>query len=186
MPHADRQAGRARSAFLVVVALAGLVVAFAAPAVVAGERPGVAEARAATARFHDLGAAEAAGYGLFYQCTDNESLGAAMGQHYVNGGLVGDGVLDVSRPEVLVYEPRRGGGYKLVAVEYVEIAEVWDATHASPPRLFGKQLTRVPAGNRYGLPDFYEIHAWIWAPNPRGMFDDWNPRVTCRGQGDPA
>jgi MoxR-like ATPase len=29
------------------------------------------------------------------------------------------------------------------------------------------------------LPPFYELHAWIWKHNPRGMFDDWNPRVVC-------
>ena len=33
--------------------------------------------------------------------------------------------------------------------------------------------------NRYGLPPFYELHAWIWKHNPRGMFDDWNPLVSC-------
>jgi hypothetical protein len=37
----------------------------------------------------------------------------------------------------------------------------------------------VQAGNRYGLPDFYELHAWIWKFNPLGMHNDWNPDVTC-------
>ena len=37
----------------------------------------------------------------------------------------------------------------------------------------------MPAGNRYGLPPFYELHAWAWKHNPRGLFDDWNPRVSC-------
>ena len=179
-------AGRARSGLVLAIALAAVVAAIGAPLVFAGERPGVAQARAATEKFHQLSTAERAGYGLFYECTDNEGLNAAMGQHFVNGGLVGDGILDVDTPEVLVYEPRRNGGYKLVAVEYVEIAAVWDATHANPPQLFGRTLSRVPAGNRYGLPDFYEIHAWLWQPNPRGMFDDWNPTVTCRGNGDAA
>ncbi len=26
---------------------------------------------------------------------------------------------------------------------------------------------------------FYLMHAWVWQPNPAGMFADWNPRVTC-------
>jgi hypothetical protein len=52
--------------------------------------------------------------------------------------------------------------------------------------LYGRTLKRIPAGNRYGLPDFYELHAWIWRPNPRGMFDDWNSSVSCLGNGDPA
>jgi hypothetical protein len=27
-----------------------------------------------------------------------------------------------------------------------------------------------PAGNRYGLPAFYELHAWLWKDNPIGLF----------------
>lgn len=25
----------------------------------------------------------------------------------------------------------------------------------------------------------YVLHAWIWANNLSGMFEDWNPRVSC-------
>jgi hypothetical protein len=25
----------------------------------------------------------------------------------------------------------------------------------------------------------YVLHAWIWKINPAGMFEDWNPNVTC-------
>ena len=64
---------------------------------------------------------------------------------------------------------------------------VYDALHDSPPVLFGDhRLTRVEAGNRYGLPDFYQLHAWIWSPNPRGLFDDWSSKVSCLGKGDTA
>ena len=31
------------------------------------------------------------------------------------------------------------------------------------------------------LPDFYELHLWLWKSNPSGLFEDWNPRVSCRG-----
>jgi len=102
-----------------------------------------------------------------------------MGQHFVKGDLVGDPAVDALRPEVLVYEPLRGGGYRLVAVEYVTFQEAWDATHATPPELFGETFHAVGAGNRYGLPPFYALHAWIWQPNPSGMFADWNPSVSC-------
>jgi hypothetical protein len=47
------------------------------------------------------------------------------------------------------------------------------------PELFGHKFELLGANNRYGLPPFYELHAWIWKHNPRGMFDDWNPRVVC-------
>ena len=57
---------------------------------------------------------------------------------------------------------------------------------ADPPTLFSRNFTRIPAGNRYGLDPFYELHVWLWRPNPSGMFKDWNPSVSCRGNGDPA
>jgi hypothetical protein len=178
--------GRARVALVLATALAAGVLAVAAPIVAGGQTTDLDRVRTATARFHSLTQAKQAGYELFYRCTDNEGLGAAMGQHFVNGALVGDGKFDIRTPEVLVYEPKKNGGFELVAVEYVEIAAVWDGANAHPPQLFGRTLAKVPAGNRYGLPDFYEIHAWAWRDNPRGAFDDWNPTVTCRGNGDPA
>jgi hypothetical protein len=95
-------------------------------------------------------------------------------------------VIDPLQPEALVYEPKKNGGYKLVGVEYVVFQAAWDASNDAPPSLFGKTFTLIGAGNRYGLDPFYELHAWIWRPNPSGIFKDWNPSVTCRGQGDPA
>jgi hypothetical protein len=35
------------------------------------------------------------------------------------------------------------------------------------------------AGNRYGLPAFYSMHAWVWERNPRGPLSMWNPNVSC-------
>ena len=109
-----------------------------------------------------------------------------MGQHYVNGDLVGDGAINPLTPEALVYEPMPGGELRLVGVEYVVFKADWDKNHSSPPQLFNHTFFTILAGNRYGLPDFYELHAWIWRPNPSGMFENWNPKVTCRGNGDPA
>ena len=28
-------------------------------------------------------------------------------------------------------------------------------------------------------PAFFLMHAWVWKPNPAGMFADWNPEVSC-------
>jgi len=25
----------------------------------------------------------------------------------------------------------------------------------------------------------YILHAWVWKNNPSGMFEDWNPAVSC-------
>ena len=162
------------------------IMAASVPLSFALARDPLASVRQATEKFHDVGAAGPGGYEKFYLCTDNERLGAAMGQHFADVQKVIDPAIDPLDPEVLVYEPKPGGGYRLVAAEYVVFQESWDALHANPPKLFGQPFTPVGAVNRYGLPPFYELHAWIWKGNPRGVFDDWNPTVSCRGNGDPA
>ncbi|HEV8402049.1 MAG TPA: hypothetical protein VGQ31_03355 [Candidatus Limnocylindrales bacterium] len=151
----------------------------------------VAAARAATARFHDLDAAKAAGYAVRVAdlngitCIDNPGTGA-MGVHYLDPNLVpelGDpsapAAVEAATPELLVFAPGSGDTERLVALEYLTIKASWDAQHAGPPSLFGQTFNETPAGNRYGLPAFYSLHAWIWDPNPSDLFSPWNPRVTC-------
>ena len=58
----------------------------------------------------------------------------------------------------------------------------WDASHSWRPRLFGHTFNLSPEGNRFGLPAFYSLHAWIWKNNPAGMFQMFNPTVTCPNQ----
>lgn len=174
-----------RRLILGLVVVAALTVTASAGAVgAAGRADELAAVRAATARFHSLDAAKAAGYGVFYVCTDETGKGA-MGQHYVNGGIVGDAVLDPAAPEAVMYEPLPGGGQRLVGVEWFVFQSVWeDAGHTGAPSLFGRSLRLVPAPNRYGIPSFYQLHAWVWKPNPTGTYQDWNPSVSCRGNGD--
>lgn len=133
--------------------------------------------RQAVAPFKDVKAAEDAGYGLFHGCVSGPQEGA-MGIHFVNGDLVGDGEIDASQPEALIYE-LRNGHLRLVGVEYVVIAEAWDANHETPPTLMGQVFHYVGAPNRYRIPAFYELHVWAWKKNPNGMFTDWNPKVSC-------
>jgi hypothetical protein len=137
----------------------------------------VATVRQATAGFKDVNAANSAGYGLFHGCVSGPEVGA-MGIHFVNGDLVGDGEIDPLLPEALIYEIRNGR-LQLVGVEYVVLAEAWDANHDMPPTLMGQVFHYVGAPNRYRIPAFYELHVWAWKPNPNGMFTDWNPRVSC-------
>lgn len=96
----------------------------------------------------------------------------AMGYHYGNGGYIEDGILRVDQPELLLYEPTKNGGRRLVGVEYVILYRDWPRD-ATPPVLFGQEFAKVDAFGLWGL------HAWVWAENPRGMFAPWNPRVSC-------
>jgi hypothetical protein len=133
--------------------------------------------RQETERFKDIREAEAAGYGLLHGCVSGPQEGS-MGVHYVRGDLVGDGVLDPANPEALIYEFKNGKA-TLVGVEFVTIAEAWDAGHEAPPVLNGQLFDYRGSPNRYGIPAFYELHVWAWARNPNGTFADWNPKVSC-------
>lgn len=175
---------RTIGALLALAAIAALVIPAVALAA-AGNGSDLASVRAATARFHTYSVAEAAGYGALHMCTDENSGLGAMGQHYVRGDLLGDLAFDLAQPEVLVYEPMPNGHQRLVAVEFVEFQEPWDAVHDDPPQLFGRELQLVPSPNRYGVPAFYQIHVWLWKSNPAGLFSNWNERVSCHGMGDP-
>ena len=138
-------------------------------------------AKSSTARFHDVDKAIGAGYSVRVfdlagiDCIAQPGQGA-MGVHMLNPSLL-DGKIDANQPELLVYEPRNDGTLKLVALEYLVLASAW--TGASKPALFGKEFDTTEAGNRYGLPKFYALHAWIWKPNPSGILHAWNPRVDC-------
>jgi hypothetical protein len=135
--------------------------------------------RQATDRFHDIREATKAGYVDPLLCVSGPEEGA-MGIHFANDELVGDGDLDPERPELLVYEPKNGQLH-LVAVEYIVLAEAWDANNPAPPSLPGQLFHYVGSPNRFGLPAFYELHVWAWKHNPHGTFADWNPRVSCAG-----
>ena len=139
--------------------------------------------RSATARFHSIAVAEQHGYGLLTDadqiaCIDMPGMGG-MGVHWADPDLVADGQIRGTRPEALVYAPDDDGTLVLAAVEYVVLKADWDAAHGQPPRLFGHTFDVTATPNRYGLPAFYSLHAWVWKRNPAGRFAMWNPRVTC-------
>jgi hypothetical protein len=124
------------------------------------------QVKRATDRFHSVWKAERAGYEEFLECFDSDEGG--MGQHYVDVSAL-DGTVDPKHPEAMVYEVRRNGRLKLVAVEYIVPSPFVDP--ADPPSLFGQDFHLNAAL------DVWVLHAWIWKTNPAGTFADWNPRV---------
>ena len=153
-------------------------------------------ARSATAKYHSLTVAQKAGYSILADtagitCIADPQMGGAMGVHYVKSDLVKDPAIAATEPEALVYAPDRHGRLRLAALEYVVIKANWDANQVppasyvgsrdapAPPMLFGHEFNFTDAPNRYGLPPFYSLHAWIWKQNPAGTFQMWNPSVHC-------
>jgi hypothetical protein len=174
---------RKRTLFLLLLAVAILVPASIAFADSRGSLDGSVPA---TAPFHNLEAAKSAGYVVTVEdlakktCIDQPGAGG-MGVHMLNPDLLDENI-DAQNPELLVYEPTDNGRMKLVALEYLVFKGAWEQEHgvgAAPPSLFGQTFMLTPAGNRYGLPDFYALHSWIWKPNPSGLFQPYNPRVIC-------
>lgn len=163
--------------FLELVDGTGRIVA---PALHAQPASGLVQAvRQGTERYKDVEAAKADGHGEFLGCVSGQQSGA-MGVHYPNGSLVGDGALDPMHPEVMIYEVKNGR-YELVGVEFLVLVEDWHENNAAPPVLLGQVFHYNGSPNRYGMPAFYELHVWAWKHNPNGMFADWNPNVSCEG-----
>jgi hypothetical protein len=131
-----------------------------------------------TAQFIDPEAAIAAGYVPKPSCVSGPNQGA-MGVHFVNPTFLADGKLDPQRPETLVYESKQGQ-LRLVAAEFVVFKADWEAQgNKQTPVVMGQLMNFIAAPNRFGFPDFYELHVWAWRDNPFGTFVDWNPRVSC-------
>jgi hypothetical protein len=133
------------------------------------DNPLLDHVRQANARFSDVAIAKQEGYQPI-PCASSPQ-GGAMGVHYVNAAYLKDGIIDIGRPEAVMYEPQPDGSMQLVAVEYIAFE--------GPASIEGHLFNFNPAPNRYGLDPFYELHVWAWKDNPVGPFADNNPDVTC-------
>ena len=165
---------------VLIVALLPLLAITVVASAFGGGQSELSSLRQATAKYHDLQTAIAAGYTV--ELPQTEAFGGgtciangtegAMGIHMLSPGRI-DGNLDATDPEVLLYERRNDGTLKLTGVEYVVAGD-------TQPELFRQQLADTNLG-RYGDPvtNVWTLHAWVWKPNPGGMFDAWNTRVTC-------
>ena len=125
----------------------------------------LAQARRATARYHDIEQAIADGYEDFGLYESGE------GHHYVKFSII-DGTFDPTQPEMLLYSPVPGEErLELAGVEYL---------------IPMSMSLNVPAGftgdtdhwrnNMEGF-GLWELNVWLWLHNPDGVFADRNPRV---------
>ena len=159
----------------------------------------LAAVRQATAPFHDVDVAIRAGYAAPAGGHCESSAAGAMGVHSVNAALMQTPALIPEQPEVLLYLPSGSGNYRLVGVEYVQTLLLrntqtgqvapwfspgpWPAEYVivnPTPSLFGQSFQGPMAGHVPGMPWHYDLHVWTWAPNPNGMFAQWNPALGCQ------
>jgi hypothetical protein len=125
------------------------------------------QARAATARYRNFDNA------VRDQYTDINVVMPNMGYHFMKSAFV-DGVFEITKPELLVYNKDAYGNFHLVALEYaVPIAKSPDAA----PQGFTGNTDVWDRNEEFGL---WTLHAWVWKFNPAGIFNPTNPLVTVR------
>jgi hypothetical protein len=144
------------------------------------DSPLVQEVNAANERFKNINVALADGWVQATPCVSGPDFGA-MGVHFVHQDRISQALLDPKQPEALIYEPLEDGSFRLVGVEFIILASLWNSNNG-PPALEGNLLNFVNEPNRFGLPAFYELHVWAFQDNPNGSFADWNSRVVCDKQ----
>jgi hypothetical protein len=167
-----------------LVALAALLAAPpGSPEAPASAEEFVETVREATSKYHDREVAVADGYRL---------IGGdfpAMGEHWIQVGLLFSGRRDPTRPELLTYVAVEGKP-RLTGVAYAAAllpgesppdgpwaGLVWhdhvDTLDAETLIPHGEHATH--GGDKGARPRLAMAHAWIWLPNPAGDFiaDNW-------------
>lgn len=172
----------------------------------ASRTPTLAQIRAATETYRDVNAALKDGFvrDPMNMCVTAATEGqpkqlGAMGLHYFrpdrlglnppapNARVSGKGThTDFLTPGVLVYEPQPDGSLQLVAVENLVWEKAWkEAGHTAPPEFMGNQYYHLvdnpltPVDEAHGFEPHYELHMWLYRPNPTGEFAPFNPKATC-------
>jgi serine/threonine protein kinase len=137
-------------------------------------------AREAVDHIRTIADANAAGYfPAVAGCVTSGPAGrGAIGAAYINARLASDRILDVTRPEVLEFEPQEDGTSRLIGVFYT-----YDVGFQPPfpprPSLFGVPFDGPLVQPSTGLV-FYGLHVSLFKDNPNGIFHAYNPRLTCR------
>jgi hypothetical protein len=148
--------------------------------------PELDRARAALEKYQDPIVAIHDGYFSTLACVEYLQGGGegtmpytpgGMGVHFINLQAISP-VLDVAKPQVLIYEPV-GDKLRLAAAEWFVPAE---AAGGKRPSILGQELQGPMEGHEPLQPrglHHYDLHVWLWKTNPAGMFSPTNPAVKC-------
>jgi hypothetical protein len=194
---------RAKIGAAALVAVMGLC-ASASPAGSPGE-PSLEEVRSLTAKYQDVKVALAEGYvrDPANMCDTADMMGrpkelGAMGIHYFRPDLLGitappnprvSGTgthTDFRQPAILIYEPQADGSLMLVAVENLVFDKAWQAADKRDFPTFQGQPYNAMADDPATSVDeahmfepHHDLHVWLYRENPKGMFAQFNPDVSC-------
>jgi hypothetical protein len=164
---------------LSLVAVIGSVIAGVVSAGGGSLSPDLQAVRAAVAKYHSYDQAVADGYSLAGEPCISSPAGG-MGFHASNPSIIRSGVIDPLRPAILLYAPGSDGSLKLVGVEYFHADADQDlATDNDRPSLFGQPFNGPMLGHNPSMPIHYDLHVWVVEANPAGVFEQFNPAVSC-------
>ena len=168
--------------------------------------PGLAEIRAATAKYRDVKVALAEGYlrDPGNMCETADMMGkprklGGMGIHFFRPDMLGisgppnprvDGNgthTDFLKPSILIYEPQADGSLELVAVENLVFAKAWKdkSGNDAPPSFHGVAYDtmiddpKTAIDEAHNFEPHHDRHVWLYRENPNGIFAQFNPRVSC-------
>ena len=135
--------------------------------------------RTALEKYNDPIVAVRDGYLSTVGCIAYPSGG--MGVHFLNPSLISPNP-DPMKPQILLYEPD-GDKLRLVGAEwFVPLA----TGVKERPQLFGHPFDGPMEGHEPLLPaelHHYDLHVWLFKPNPTGMFTSTNPSLKCPARG---
>lgn len=136
----------------------------------------ISEVRSATQAFHDIQIAMDAGWAVDLSGCVEHPVEGGMGHHFARPDFI-DGRVNHLEPQILLYEPTEEGGLEFIGVEYIIPFDILPST-AQPPKLFGEHFHQNP------MLEIWALHVWTEKENPKGMFYDWNPNVSCQFAND--
>ena len=131
----------------------------------------LASLRSATRSFASLDSAVVAGYPReVAQCLVHEHHGA-MGYHHVNRANMSRN-LDVTKPQILLYERMPDSTYQLNGVEFILPYGLYSRDSVAPT-LMGQTM------HQEDNLKFWYLHVWAWRENPNGIIANFHPDVKC-------
>ncbi len=150
--------------------------------------------------YRSVAYAESQGYVRGSACESHPTLGT-MGYHYVrpdllgltapvNGRVNGTGTYTRAEPPaILLYVPDGEGGLKLAGIEMLVFAAAWEAGHNYPPMYRGREYNlmvddpNTARDEAHGFMPHYDLHIWLFEHNPSGLYAQFNPALSCAGEG---
>ena len=131
----------------------------------------IEELRDSLQEYQNFDVAASAGWAVDMSgCVEHPDEGG-MGHHFGRPEYI-DGRINHLEPQVLLFEPLENGGFEFVGVEYIIPFDI-RPSDSEPPSLFDQNYHQNHQLNIWAL------HVWTEKENPKGMFYDWNPNVSC-------